>query len=147
MWGGDDPDCRKPMVWPELEYEAERSHPFDKRRPIDIVKFDAGLFDWYRKMIHLRRSRKTLTLGGIDFFYINDEEKVLGYRRAYGGESLFVFVNNDARTKTIPLSPASLPGDANRYKDLVSGDAVNVSDGDLILELEAYQIRVFEPDH
>ena len=147
MWGGDDPDCRKPMVWPELEYEAERSHPFDKRRPIDIVKFDAGLFDWYRKMIHLRRSRKTLTLGGIDFFYINDEEKVLGLHRAYGGESLFVFVNNDARTKAIPLSPASLPGDANRYKDLVSGDAVNVSDGDLILELEAYQIRVFEPEH
>ncbi|NOX18135.1 MAG: glycoside hydrolase family 13 protein, partial [Chlorobi bacterium] len=28
MWGGDDPDDRKPMVWKELTYETETAHPF-----------------------------------------------------------------------------------------------------------------------
>lgn len=23
MWGGDDPDCRKPMVWSDMVYEPE----------------------------------------------------------------------------------------------------------------------------
>ena len=37
MWGGDDPDCRKPMVWPDMKYEMEASHPFNKPRPKDEV--------------------------------------------------------------------------------------------------------------
>ncbi len=27
MWGADDPDERKPMVWPDLVYETECAHP------------------------------------------------------------------------------------------------------------------------
>ena len=27
MWGGDDPNCRKPLIWPDYEFEPERAHP------------------------------------------------------------------------------------------------------------------------
>src|SRR5664279_2858948 len=39
MWGADDPDCRKPIVWEDLSYEDEHA-AFDpaKSRPVDIVK-------------------------------------------------------------------------------------------------------------
>ena len=25
MWGADDPDCRKPLIWDDLVYEDERA--------------------------------------------------------------------------------------------------------------------------
>ena len=55
MWGGDDPDCRKPMVWQDLNYEPEVSHPFNKPRPKDDVSFNQNLFDWYKKIISIRK--------------------------------------------------------------------------------------------
>ena len=27
MWGSNDPDCRKPMVWPDKKYDAETFNP------------------------------------------------------------------------------------------------------------------------
>ncbi len=38
MWAADDPDCRKPMVWPDLSYEAERAHPFGLSRPVNSAE-------------------------------------------------------------------------------------------------------------
>ena len=31
MWGADDPDTRKPMVWNDLKYDDEKTHPFLNR--------------------------------------------------------------------------------------------------------------------
>ncbi len=77
MWGGDDPDCRKPMVWPELEYETETAHPLGKSRPADEVYFDEDLFDWYRKLIGIRKSNPSLSLGEIEFFLLDEKTKFL----------------------------------------------------------------------
>ena len=30
MWGADDPDDRKPLVWSDLTYEVEKTHPFGR---------------------------------------------------------------------------------------------------------------------
>ena len=32
MWGADDPDPRKPMVWADLKYEDETIHPLGHAR-------------------------------------------------------------------------------------------------------------------
>ncbi|MEL6659688.1 MAG: alpha-amylase family glycosyl hydrolase [Bacteroidota bacterium] len=37
MWGADDPSCRKPLIWPELQFEAEVFHPLGQERPQDQV--------------------------------------------------------------------------------------------------------------
>ncbi|NJD23345.1 MAG: glycoside hydrolase family 13 protein, partial [Melioribacter sp.] len=63
MWGGDDPDCRKPMVWKEIKYDTETTHPFGLQRTKDEVKFDTGLFNWYKKMATIRNENKALSLG------------------------------------------------------------------------------------
>ena len=40
MWGANDPCCRKPMVWEDLQYESESRLPVQsKRKKIDEVQF------------------------------------------------------------------------------------------------------------
>ncbi len=53
MWGADDPDCRKPMVWPDKNYETESTHPFKKRDSHDEIKFNSNLFNYYKKLINI----------------------------------------------------------------------------------------------
>ncbi|MGM0738992.1 MAG: glycoside hydrolase family 13 protein, partial [Bacteroidota bacterium] len=55
MWGADDPDCRKPLIWPDLEFEDETAHPFGADRPRDEVRADEELLAYYRHLIQLRR--------------------------------------------------------------------------------------------
>ena len=63
MWGADDPDDRKPMVWPDLSYEAERRHPLNQDRQPDPVAFDAELFGFYQSVIVHRQRDAVLRRG------------------------------------------------------------------------------------
>ena len=94
MWGGDDPDCRKPMVWPDMKYETETTHPFGKKRPADEVKFDQSLFDWYKKLAEIRKDNPVLSLGKIEFVAKDDVNKILEYKRYNDSQSLIILVND-----------------------------------------------------
>ena len=39
MWGANDPDCRKPMVWPDKKYDAETFNPDQTTH--DPMKYDS----------------------------------------------------------------------------------------------------------
>ncbi|RMD48548.1 MAG: glycoside hydrolase family 13 protein [Ignavibacteria bacterium] len=139
MWGGDDPDDRKPMVWPEFKYEVETHHPFGKERPADKVEFDNNLFGWYKKMIHIRRMNEELSLGEIEFKVVSEEKKVLSYKRLYLGSECLIVVNNNKNKFIIPhLAFFELGG---KVKDLVANKIYNSVDG---IEMEPYQIMVFK---
>lgn len=94
MWGGDDPDCRKPMVWEELFYEPEAADPLGRSRSVDSVKFNPEIFNWYKKLISLRKDNKALSLGDINFFLVDNDKKAVGYSRNLGDETFYVFINN-----------------------------------------------------
>src|SRR5690606_20199840 len=47
MWGADDPDDRKPMLWDDLVYEPEKNHPFNQPRAVDTNQFNHDLFNYY----------------------------------------------------------------------------------------------------
>jgi glycosidase len=141
MWGGDDPDCRKPMVWPELNYESETSHPRGKDRPKDKVYFDRPLFDWYRKIITIRKGNPTLSLGRIDFFNIDNEMNVLGYKRSYQDQSLYIVLNNNNVSKVVRLEP-EFASSEGAFIDLVTDDRITISDKRFQISLEPYQIVV-----
>jgi len=119
MWGGDDPDCRKPMIWRDVQYEPERSHPFNHPRPADEVLFDQELFDWYRTLIRIRRANHSLSLGNIEFLRLPDEIPVLGFIREYRGEKLLILANPG----TVPLSlnTKHLSEFRKDHIDLISG--------------------------
>src|SRR6185436_14150474 len=54
IWGANDPDCRKPMIWAEKKYTAETFNPDQSEHSADEVIFNEDLFNWYKKFIALR---------------------------------------------------------------------------------------------
>jgi len=140
MWGGDDPDCRKPMVWPDFDYENENSHPLNYKRPDDKVLFDAELFDWYKKMIDLRKKFSAFSTGGIDYFIIDNENGILGYKRYLGDQKLFVVLNSTANS--VPTSFKLEDRDDDLITDLISGIHINVKNGRFQSLLKPFQIII-----
>jgi cyclomaltodextrinase / maltogenic alpha-amylase / neopullulanase len=57
MWGGDDPDCRLPMVWADMKFDPQSRDPRGApRKQSDDVGFNAGLFAFYKRAIALRQA-------------------------------------------------------------------------------------------
>ena len=56
MWGADDPDCRKPMVWSDISYEDEKAnYNPSKPRPVDVVKPDTALLSFYKEAYSIKK--------------------------------------------------------------------------------------------
>lgn len=120
MWGADDPDCRKPMVWPELQYDVEKSHPFGDSRPQDDNKFNQDLFQWYAKLIHLRNDHPALRTGSFKPILVLDEKDIVAFERTGSGTTLTVVLNN-AWTPQQVMIPVSGSQDKHEVVDLISG--------------------------
>jgi glycosidase len=144
MWGGDDPDCRKPMVWQDLNYEPEVSHPFNKPRPKDDVIFNQILFDWYKKLISIRKDNPVLALGDINFFLIDDENEILGYERAFGDDKIIVILNNQNKITDCKLDLNKLLPGENTLQELIEGKEFKSTNGIIELSLEPYQIMILK---
>ena len=144
MWGGDDPDDRKPMVWKEFKYEAETLHPFGRPRPTDSVKFDESLFNWYRKLISIRKNNEQLTLGDIKFRVINENEKILAYKRSFDNSTIYVIINNDVNENKIILKKDSFFDINKPVVDLVSNVTHKLFKNNLVLFLKPFQILIIK---
>lgn len=142
MWGGDDPDCRKPMVWPEFNYETETTHPFGKQRPADKVSFDSDLFKWYQKIISIRNENKVLALGNVNFNYEDNSNGILGFTREYSGKKIFVLANNNPEKKFVPTNAIENLKNQKSITDLVSGKKINLANTSGKIILKPYQIII-----
>ncbi|SNR16418.1 alpha-amylase family glycosyl hydrolase [Tenacibaculum jejuense] len=102
MWGADDPSCRKPLIWPEYTFEDETTHPLQQKRPVDKVKFNHKLFNFYQKIIKVRKENPVLVHGEIE--YITQENpEVLLYKRYSKDEEIFVIFNIGNTSTSIQL--------------------------------------------
>lgn len=96
MWGGDDPGNRKPLIWPEFNFEPERQYPFIKDLRFDRPQFDTALFRFYQSIIELRKDEPTLRHGRLYFPEIPSAERLLTYDRVYQGDTLRALINATA---------------------------------------------------
>jgi len=144
MWGGDDPDCRKPMVWKDMNYETETTHPFGKPRPADAVKFDDKLFNWYQKMASIRNENKTLSLGDIQFFNLDEAKSLLAYRRTLGKESVLIIVNNSPVANALNLKQDIAGGEKPVLVNLVNNSIFKKSNDSYKIIIEPYQIMILK---
>lgn len=103
MWGGDDPDERKPMLWSELTYVNESSHPFGKPRPNDVNAFNQDIFDYYQEAIALRRSLPALAHGTFITLTTDDKADVYGFLRSYASSHVVVLLNNGLQEHMVTL--------------------------------------------
>ncbi len=139
MWGADDPSERKPMVWPEFEYEKEAANLSETPRPVDSVSFDSTLFNFYKTIINIRNSEPILQSGSLKFVYIDDPSQQLIYLREQNDEQILVFVNNsDNQAKMVyPIQESS-------WIDLEGGNKYTAKDKILQVSIEAKKAKILK---
>jgi glycosidase len=141
MWGGDDPDCRKPMVWPNLKYQTETSDPLGRKRKPDSVSFNNDLFNWYRKLIKIRKQNKELMEGDLKFFLIDNDQKILGYSRTLNDSTIYILLNNSRKSKS--LHTKFIYGSNGTLRDLISGNKILAKSINNI-KLSPYQMMILK---
>jgi cyclomaltodextrinase / maltogenic alpha-amylase / neopullulanase len=133
MWGANDPDCRKPMLWPDKKYDAETFNPNQSKHDADEVVFDQDLFDWYKKFIGLRRQYKSIRLGSYSSLVTDDEKKIYAFIRKLGKEEVIVIINRSDK----PLLFKHPLLEKQQYKNLMTKlsvvNQINVNAMDIVV--------------
>lgn len=142
MWGGDDPDCRKPMVWSGIKYETETTDPLGRERIPDPISFNSDLFNWNKNLITLRKENKVLSEGELNFFYINSGSKILGYKRTLESKSIFIILNNDNESKSIEMKIEGAENKVDVLTNLIDSRKVTGKDNYYKIDLQPYQIMI-----
>ncbi len=139
MWGADDPDERKPMVWSDRRYEDEVTHPLGRPRRRDKVVPDTALFRVYRDLITLRKQHLRLFVdGSMNWLSTSDARGLLAYERVLGDQRAIVAFNvSDA-----PLE-LTLAADGRYRIAFPAGRTVMADGGKLRAQLPARTARVW----
>jgi glycosidase len=141
MWGGNDPDCRMPMIWEDLKYDPQAIDPRGRPRTADDVGFDRGLFEFYKKTIALRRGIPALTTGDYKPAGAFDKEQTVAFLRSRNRDDYLVILNRSDKQEEVPVS---VPGDVSIGKQEVQ--FVTTGDGgDVKLHLEGRVLSVKIP--
>lgn len=124
MSGGGDPDCRRCMEW-------------------DASLQDRDLFEFYRRLIALRRSSEALRTGALRFLHAKPGDARLVLERVNeDGEHLLIFVNAGRRSAQLSVKVRE-----RRWRDALAGDAVaEPRGGRLQLKLPAYGYAVLRAE-
>lgn len=131
MWGANDPDCRKPMVWDDLAYEDETHNPDGTTRPPDTVAVNHDLRSHYKKLIAIRNAHPALQTGSYRTLIANDANGVFAFERVEGDERIVVVLNNASTSITVTLPDMPAP----RYRDLLQGETFVSKDSTLTVKI------------
>lgn len=132
MWGANDPDCRKPMIWDDLKYDDEFFNPDQSKRNPDKVEVNHNLLDHYKKLIHIRNENKALQLGDFQTVLINDKQQLYGFSRNYENESVIVLLNNDSEDHQAVINSLT----NGMYEDILNGGKrITISNETLRIDL------------
>jgi glycosidase len=125
MWGANDPCCRKPMVWPDAAHDAEATLPDGEPRDTpDEVAFDRELFDYYRKLIAMRKASPALRIGDYRTLLADDGRRLFAFARESEGDTVIAIFNADELMHTVELAAAD-----GEWVDLLSADSIKVENG------------------
>ncbi|MEK6571767.1 MAG: glycoside hydrolase family 13 protein, partial [Bacteroidota bacterium] len=135
MWGADDPDDRKPMLWPDMVYESEKNCPVkDCQRPADQNIFDDSLFAFYSRIVRERIENDALTMGSYRTLVADNGKKVLVFERRFRDDVAIVGFNLSDRGQRLTLS---VGGDAGDFWDVLNSQRVQAKDNVLEIEIKA----------
>lgn len=113
MWGGNDPDCRKPMVWKEFKYDDEKNLPNQVSRNADEVAVNADLLNHYKNMIGIRNRYACLSLGAYKTITADNQKDVFVFERSLNNQKVLVYINNSEKPQKF-----SLPKTQDNWYDL-----------------------------
>lgn len=148
MWGADDPDDRKPMLWPDLDFEDEKTHPLGKERPVDENEFDEDLFKWYKKLGHIRNSHLALRTGEFKELVVDNESNIFAFARLLNKQMFCIVIINRSRKSQrirIPLHDFEIPS-GKHLENIITGSRVAVNGGDSAITLAPVSGAILSPE-
>ncbi|MBT5077821.1 MAG: hypothetical protein HOM61_02800, partial [Candidatus Marinimicrobia bacterium] len=110
MWGADDPDSRKPMIWPEFQYENESVDPFGNIRKSDNVSVNQNLFTHYQILIQLRKKYSALRRGNYEMLYAENE--IFAFSRKHKKEQIISIFNASNFHQEFSIDSLNLDGES-----------------------------------
>ncbi|RJF37466.1 alpha-amylase [Pseudoalteromonas gelatinilytica] len=133
MWGANDPDSRKPMIWSDIKYQAERYNPDGSVRSPDKVTINTSLKQTYKQLIAIRNANPALSIGSYKTMLADDTKNVFVFEREHHTGTFWVLFNNSTENQEISLSYLK-----SKKPDLLYGDAdYTVLDKELVVNLVA----------
>lgn len=121
MWGANDPCCRKPMLWSDINYKNEKLNPDQSFRDKSYkVKINDDLFNHYKKLIDIRKSHKALNLGEYKTILTDNQKEVFGFERSYQDDRIIILLNNSNSAQTVNLNLA----EEKSYYDLLNDEEI-----------------------
>ncbi len=117
IWGGDDPDCRKPMPWPDLKMEMEKTDPLGRERAEDDPNFDEAIHAFYRSAIALHAANAAFKTPDFAVLAADDDKNIFVYSRGAGDDLRVVGLNRSNEEQTVRLEGPA-------------GEAIFVTQGD-----------------
>ena len=133
IWGGDDPDCRKPMPWPDLAMESETTDPIGRERPADDPDFDEQLHGFFKSAVALHTGNSAFKTPDFAVLSADDDKNVFVYSRGTGDEERVVALNRSGETQTVGFNGPGAEvvfvsrGDKSDVKLTVAGEAREIS--------------------
>ncbi|MBB5211896.1 glycoside hydrolase family 13 protein [Microbulbifer hydrolyticus] len=128
MWGANDPDDRKPMVWSDIEYADEVFNPDGSKRSPDSVEVNEELRAHYKKMINIRNQHAALRIGNYRTIMADDAKQIFVFEREHNGQHLWVLLNSGEQAQNIQLKDSTLNEVA---VDLLTGERFEPRSGEL----------------
>lgn len=148
MWGADDPDDRKPMVWPDMQFDDEVTHPLGKARPIDKNGFDKELFNWYKELGKIRNSYLPLRTGEFKELTVDNNTDVFAFARFLNNRMFcLVAINRSEQTQKfrIPFSQFDI-GENKHLENVITGTRINVRNNEAAIVLPPVSGAVLTPE-
>jgi glycosidase len=131
MWGANDPCCRQPMVWPDMDYDPAIYQPTGELLPKpEEVAFDHELFAYYKKLIAMRKASPALRAGDYRTVLADDGRRLFAFARETAEDTVIAAFNADELIHT-----AELPVAEGQWEDLLNGGCIATEDGKIHLTL------------
>ena len=103
MWGADDPDCRKPMIWSDLDYENESATPFGASRQHEIkVEPNIKLLEFFTKLCLTRKKIAALRRGDFKIIFLDNKKRLIAFKRTYKNSVCVAIFNASNITVKMP---------------------------------------------
>jgi glycosidase len=131
MNGGHDPDCRRPMIWDEKQWDRET-------------------LEFYKRIIEIRQTHTALRRGGLTVLGQRLDGDALVFLRHTDkiNEVALVAINNATQPfRQVVFTPHSHLYHALPMKNLLEpSQVVNMEAGNLKLDIPARSAAIFVPD-
>lgn len=137
-----------PLIWMGEEFGESKRKPKSTDRPTPIRwnllenQLNHDLFEYYKKLIALRKQNPALHSENIDLFHTDPENKVLAYCR-WNEEGVQVVVVANFSDKNLTKYKINKFPEHNNWDEWLEGNDLEAKDNQLIVDLGEKEAKVF----